>query len=110
MQTMIYHTHCHRVRELKASTLTDMLASLGAFKEENTLVNDFTLACEADSKGRTGHEQDNYPQADYLLQAAAAARQADTSSAINGDLQGSQIGEAIRRIRIKAVSNFIRSV
>jgi tRNA nucleotidyltransferase (CCA-adding enzyme) len=110
MHTMIYHTHCHRVTELKASTLTDMLGSLGAFKAENNLINDFVLACEADSKGRTGYEHHTYPQADYLLQAATAARNIDTSSVIGGDLKGSQIGEAIRRLRIKAVASFIKSV
>ena len=110
MQTMVYHTHCHRVTELKASTLTDMLSSLGVFKEKNELIDDFVLACEADSKGRTGYENNDYPQADYLLQAATAARQVDTSRVINSDLKGAQIGEAIRRLRIKAVAEFIRSV
>ena len=32
LQVMQYHTHCHRAFELRASTLTDMLAALGAYK------------------------------------------------------------------------------
>ena len=49
---MLYHTHCHKIFELKASTLTDMLHSLGAFKPASN-IKDFLAACEADAKGRT---------------------------------------------------------
>ena len=106
---MHYHTHCHRVFELRATTLTDMLGALGAFKSINN-VKQFTLACEADAKGRTGLEKKPYPQSAYLLKAADAALSIDTSAILNSDLQGARIGEAIRRLRIKAVSDFIKSV
>ncbi|WP_333873664.1 multifunctional CCA addition/repair protein [Methylobacter sp.] len=108
LQVMQYHTHCHRAFELRASTLTDMLAALGAFKPVNKL-SEFILACEADAKGRTGFENSPYPQADLLIGAARAAASVDTSAILNGELKGAQIGEAIRRLRIKAVSEFIKS-
>ena len=52
---MRYHGHCHKAFELRASTLTDTLAALGAFKANNHL-EPFLLACEADARGRTGLE------------------------------------------------------
>ncbi|MGR9012737.1 MAG: multifunctional CCA addition/repair protein [Gammaproteobacteria bacterium] len=107
MQVMRYHTLCHRVFELRASTITDMLAALGAFKPRHNL-SDFLLACEADAKGRAGLESTPYPQAELLIGAAKAAS-VDTSSILNGELKGAQIGEAIRRLRIKAVAEFIKS-
>lgn len=100
---MAYHTHCHRVFELKASTVVDMLGSLHAFKSSKSLVNDFVLACEADAKGRTGLENNPYPQADYLLKLEQAACHIDTSAILNSGLQGVQIGDAIRQLRISAV-------
>ncbi|TRW99044.1 multifunctional CCA addition/repair protein [Candidatus Methylobacter oryzae] len=106
LQVMQYHTHCHRAFELRASTLTDMLSALGAFKPANKLT-EFLLACEADAKGRTGFENAPYPQAGLLSGAAKAAAAVDTSAIVNGELKGQQIGEAIRRLRIKAVSEFI---
>ncbi len=109
LQVMQYHTHCHRVFELKASTLTDMLGSLGAFKTSSSIVEDFVLACEADAKGRTGLENNPYPQAFFVLQAANAACNVNTSDILNGQLEGSKIGDAIRRLRIKAVAEFIKS-
>lgn len=108
-QVMNYHTHCHRIFELKASTLTDLLASLSAFKPKNTMVNDFAVACEADSKGRTGLENKPYPQSIYLLNAAKAANKVNTTEVLNSGLKGAKIGEAIRQLRITAVSQFIKS-
>ena len=107
---MLYHTHCHRVFELKASTLTDMLGSLSTFKATNSVIEDFVLACEADAKGRTGLENKPYPQSAYLLKAAEAARAVNASEIINSDLQGPQIGEALRQSRIQAVAKHIKSV
>ena len=108
MHVMQYHTHCHKVFELRASTLTDVLIALGAFKPNNTLA-DFLLACEADAKGRTGLEHLPYPQAEMLQRAAKAAASVDTAAIINSDLQGVEIGTAIRRLRIKAVTEVINA-
>ncbi|MFI3198764.1 MAG: multifunctional CCA addition/repair protein [Methylococcaceae bacterium] len=108
MHVMQYHTHCHKVFELRASTLTDVLIALGAFKPNNTLA-DFLLACEADAKGRTGLEHAPYPQAKMLERAAKAAASVDITTIINSDLQGVQIGTAIRRLRIKAVTEVINA-
>lgn len=101
---MQYHTHCHKVTELKPSTLVDLLNTLGAFKQHNQFP-EFLLACEADAKGRAGLENKTYPQAAYLRTAAKTAASVDTSALMNGDLQGAEIGEAIRRLRIQAVAD-----
>ena len=106
MQVMQYHTHCHKAFELKASTLTDMLIVLNAFKP-NSCLQAFILACKADARGRTGFEQVAYPQADLLTLAASAGSSIDTSTVLNGKLQGAEIGIALRDLRIKAVAEVI---
>ena len=106
IHVMQYHTHCHKAFELRASTLTDMLGVLGAFKANNTL-HEFLLACEADAKGRTGFEQIAYAQAALIKLAAKAAASVDTSAILNSELEGAKIGAAIRRLRIKAVAEVI---
>jgi tRNA nucleotidyltransferase (CCA-adding enzyme) len=105
-QVMQYHTHCHRVYELRAATITDMLQTLGAFKPKHSL-QDFLLACEADMKGRTGFEQRPYPQAVYLAGAATAAASVDTTEILASGLKGAQIGEAIRSLRVNAIKRFM---
>ena len=108
MQVMQYHTHCHKVTELKPSTLVDLLQALGAFKQ-HTQFPEFLLACEADAKGRTGLENKPYPQADYLRSTAKAAASVDTASLMDRNLQGAAIGEAIRQLRIQAVAEMTRN-
>lgn len=110
IQVMAQHTRCHRAFELKASTLTDLLASLGVFKPSHSIIDDFLLACEADSKGRTGLENRPYPQADYLKKASEIASAVDISEILSSKLTGSKIGDAIRQLRIKAIAEFIKSV
>lgn len=105
VQVMEYHTHCHRALELRADTLVDMLLAIGAFKPENRL-EEFLAACEADARGRTGFEGCDYPQADYIRGAAAAAAVADTDGLLGQGLRGRQISAAIRRSRIQAVNNY----
>jgi tRNA nucleotidyltransferase (CCA-adding enzyme) len=108
IHVMQYHTHCHKAFELRASTLTDALGVLGAFKANNTL-HEFLLACEADAKGRTGFEHTSYPQAEMIKLAAKAAASVDTSAILSSELEGAKIGEAIRRLRIKAVADVINT-
>ena len=108
LQVMQYHTHCHRAFELRASTIADMLAALGAYKQTNKLP-EFLLACEADAKGRTGFEHVSYPQAEMINLAAKSAASIDTSAILYSELQGAEIGEAIHRLRIKAIADAINT-
>ncbi|MDD1611680.1 MAG: multifunctional CCA addition/repair protein [Methylococcaceae bacterium] len=107
LQVARYHTHCHRVFELRPGTLTDTLAALGAFKPRHSLLEDFLLACEADARGRTGFEDRPYPQANFIRSAAKAGITVDTTQVLNSKLSGPEIGESIRRLRIAAISEFI---
>jgi tRNA nucleotidyltransferase (CCA-adding enzyme) len=108
LHAMEYHTHCHKAFELNASTLTNVLGFLGAFKNSSNL-DVFLLVCEADAKGRTGLENLPYPQAVLLKQANQAAISIDTSSILTSDIKGAKIGEAIHRLRTKAVTEAINN-
>lgn len=107
-QVMQFHTHCHQAEQLRPGTLTDTLATLGAFKPNSTL-EAFLLACEADARGRCGFENRDYPQRSLFQTAAAAANAADISAVVNGNLKGADIGAAIRRLRIAAVSDVVNA-
>lgn len=102
---MRYHTHCHRALELRPKKLAVLLAALGAFKQ-NSLVDNFLIACEADLKGRTGLENADYPQAEYIKGAQRAAAAVDTSEVIKDAIAGPQIGEAIINLRAGAIGQF----
>lgn len=107
-KVMAYHTHCHRAFELKASTLLNMFEALGFFRQPEKLTL-FLLACEADSKGRLGFEDKDYPQAQWLKQAFYAANHVDVKAFIAQGLAGKDIGEALRKKRLEAIQQLTRS-
>lgn len=74
-----YHTHCHRVAELRPVTILRLLESLDAFRRPEQMEL-FLLVCEADARGRTGFEQRPYPQADILRKALRAAAAVDVAA------------------------------
>jgi tRNA nucleotidyltransferase (CCA-adding enzyme) len=96
-----YHANCHRVAELRATTLLDTLEALDAFRRPER-VEQFVLACEADFRGRPGYTERDYPQAALFRQALAAARAVDTAMAVAGKT-GPAAGEAIRAARLAAI-------
>ncbi len=99
-----YHTHCHRALELKPSTLLDTLQNLDAFRQPQRL-EDFLLACTADSRGRTGFENSAYPQADWFRAAFDAANKVDTKALVAEGLQGNEIGARVRSLRLAAITD-----
>lgn len=98
-----YHLNAHRVAELRDSTLLDLLEQVDAFRRPARF-EQFVLACEADARGRKGLENRDYPQADYLRRARAAAAAATLDSAEREGLAGPQIAQRLRAARIAALA------
>ncbi|OUR84973.1 multifunctional CCA tRNA nucleotidyl transferase/2'3'-cyclic phosphodiesterase/2'nucleotidase/phosphatase [Cycloclasticus sp. 44_32_T64] len=106
-KVMEYHSHCHRAFELKAATLLKLLGALGAFRQTEKL-EQFLLACEADSKGRLGFEDHAYPQATWLKQAYLAANAVTSKEFVERGLVGKQIGDAIYKKRLQVIQDLKR--
>ncbi|ROM78071.1 multifunctional CCA tRNA nucleotidyl transferase/2'3'-cyclic phosphodiesterase/2'nucleotidase/phosphatase [Pseudomonas brassicacearum] len=100
-----YHTHSHRALELKASTLLELLQSFDVYRRPQRF-EEFIAACEMDARGRKGFEQRSYPQADYLRGAAAAARGVAVQPLLDKGFKGSELGEAIKRERLRALKAY----
>lgn len=94
-----YHTHCHRALELKPKTLLKVLKASDAFRRPERF-EQFLLCCEADARGRTGFEQRDYPQADYLRQALRKCQSIDNRAIAERGLTGKEFGEALERERL----------
>ena len=98
------HLNAHRAFELKPTTVLKLLGALDALRRPARL-DLFLAACEADKRGRLGHEHDDYPQADYLRQARAVAAAIDASGFVAQGLTGPAIGEAMAQARIDAIGH-----
>jgi tRNA nucleotidyltransferase (CCA-adding enzyme) len=100
-----FHGHAHKAQELRASTLLKVLERIDAFRRPERF-DKFLLACEADSRGRTGFEERPYPQAEFLRSALRAAARVSGRDLAREGLEGAQIGEALKRKRLQAISGW----
>jgi tRNA nucleotidyltransferase (CCA-adding enzyme) len=108
MLTARFHAHCHRVAELRAATLVDTFEAMDAFRKPERAAR-FALACEADFRGRPGHDERPYPQRGRFLAALAAARGVETAALAAGLKDGAEIARRIRAARIAAVRAVVSS-
>jgi tRNA nucleotidyltransferase (CCA-adding enzyme) len=99
-----YHLHMHRAMELRGDTLLRLLEATGALRQPERLEL-FLQACEADSRGRLGMEDRDYPQADYLRRAQKRAAAITAADLKEPGLEGKAIGEALRKARIRQLNH-----
>ena len=97
------HILIHRCRELRATTLLDLLQRCDALRRPER----FGLlleVCRADAQGRLGKHDSAYPQADYLQLIVQAASSIDAGAIAKGCEDKSQIPDAVRSARLQAIS------
>jgi tRNA nucleotidyltransferase (CCA-adding enzyme) len=102
-----YHGNIHRARELRASSIVGLLYDCDALRRPERFVQ-ILQTCESDAHGRTGHENDRYPQAEYLLAALKAAQGVDAGAIARQCADSNLIAEKVREARIQAVENAVR--
>jgi tRNA nucleotidyltransferase (CCA-adding enzyme) len=94
------HGHIHQSLGLGADAVLRLLQRCDALRRPARF-HDVLLACEADARGRLGHEEDDYPQARRLADALQAALAVDTAplaaSLQQQGLRPVQLGPAIAR-------------
>ena len=102
-----YHLHYHRAAELRPDTLLRTLNALDAFRRPERFAQ-WLLACEADSRGRTGYEDRDTPQTGLWQRAFAAAAAIDTAPLVARGLEGTAIRDELQRLRIEAIKQATR--
>jgi tRNA nucleotidyltransferase (CCA-adding enzyme) len=98
------HLNVHRLDEMKASTVHDLIARCDGFRKPER-IDQLGLFCEADKRGRLGLENTAYPSRTLLNKYHAAAISVTFKDIDSAGLQGPQISEAMRRARIKAIAS-----
>jgi tRNA nucleotidyltransferase (CCA-adding enzyme) len=97
------HLNAHRAFELKPATVLKLLTELDALRRPERL-EIFLAACEADKRGRLGQQDADYPQADFLRRARAAAAAVNAASFVEQGLRGPDIGKAMEQARTRAIA------
>jgi tRNA nucleotidyltransferase (CCA-adding enzyme) len=98
-----YHGIVHRAFELKPKTILDFMEHADAFRRPERFTQAL-LACEADSRGRTGLESEPYPQRAYLQSACAAAAAIKPTAEEITSLGGAKIAERLHQRRVRAIA------
>ena len=96
------HLNVHRLFELKDATVLKLLERCDGFRQPGRIAQ-LALVCEADKRGRTGLENEPYPQRAELLRlhtAACAVKAADVATGLSGPA----VGEAMRDARVRAIA------
>jgi tRNA nucleotidyltransferase (CCA-adding enzyme) len=98
-----YHGIVHRAFELEPETILDFMEHADAFRRPERFTQAL-LACEADSRGRTGLESEPYPQRAYLQSARAAAAAIKPTPEEITSLGGAKIAERLHQRRVRAIA------
>jgi tRNA nucleotidyltransferase (CCA-adding enzyme) len=96
------HLNVHRFDELRARTVDALITRCDGYRKPARIAQ-IALVCEADKRGRSGHEHDSYPQGQALVaahQVAMAVRAGDLGLSFSGPA----LGEAVRKARIAAIA------
>ncbi len=99
MKTAEFHTHIHRFDELTPQTVLKLFKAFGVSKDLSTF-SQFIDSCIADSRGRLGFENVEYPQAKSALKLAYQFQQFNPNAVIKDGMSGEQIGQAIHQAQV----------
>ena len=102
-----YHSDVHRARELRPDTIVRLFQNCDAWRRPER----FELllqVCVCDAHGRTGHESDAYPQADYLMRVLRATQAVNAGDIARNCTDQNLIAEKVREARILAVEHAIQ--
>ena len=97
-----YHLHYHRAAEMTDEEFLETLMGLDAFRRPQRF-EEFLLACEADSRGRPGYEDQQFEQPTIFRRAYAAAAAIDAGALAKQGLQGEAIAAELARLRLAKI-------
>ena len=96
-----YHGKLHQALSMQAPALLNFLIELDAIRKPARF-NEFLLACESDSRGRTGKESCATPAADLMLKMLAALS-VDAGSVASNYSEPEKIKFAVYEARLEAL-------
>ena len=99
----MYHTHIHRAFELKPSTILTLFNNIDLWRKPERLQK-ILIACKADSRGRTGFEEVEYSQVEYITELADACLEITAKQFIEQGIVGKEIGEAMAQERVEVIA------
>lgn len=101
-----FHGKLHQASKMRPDTLLEFLMELDAIRQPERF-NDFLKACEADSRGRTGLESCDLPEAELLKKALKAVLSVDAGAIAQGFNEPEKIKTALFEARLVAIKQVV---
>ncbi|MCL2913458.1 multifunctional CCA addition/repair protein [Shewanella corallii] len=99
------HQNLHNAFELRPETLLKQFDKADIWRKPERLEK-LLLVCQADSRGRTGFENADYPQADYLHEAYKIAAAVEVKQIVDAGFKGPEIRDELQKRRMNMLSEF----
>lgn len=100
-----YHDLIHTVNKLRPETLLKLFDAIDVWRKPERL-EQMIITSEADARGRTGFEENPYPQGDYLRAAFQIANGVSVQEVVASGLQGLAIRDELKRRRQLALAQW----
>ena len=107
--TARHHGVVHRALELRPSTMLELLEKTDAVRRPERFLS-LLVACEADARGRTGLEEQPYPQAELLRRAQHEIASVSVPEEARSGLSGNAIKEWLRAQRLEVLTNLVNQM
>ncbi|MFM2477652.1 multifunctional CCA addition/repair protein [Celerinatantimonas sp. MCCC 1A17872] len=98
-----WHIQCHKQAELSDEQLLNLLDQCDVWRKPQRF-EQLLDVCQSDIRGRTGHEQDDYPQKAILLNYLHHLQQIPVSEIVKAGYKGAQIKEQLTLQRLGKLS------
>ncbi|HEI8867021.1 TPA: multifunctional CCA addition/repair protein [Serratia odorifera] len=103
-----YHDLIHTANKLRPETLLKLFDAIDVWRKPQRL-EQMILTSEADARGRTGFEENPYPQGDYLRAAYRVAQGVAVKEVVDSGFQGLAIRDEVKRRRQQALAQWKRA-
>lgn len=98
-----YHTHIHKALELRPETLLKVFNAFDVWRKPERF-QAFLLVCLADTRGRLGFENRDYPQIAYVNAMLEAALRVNVQQVIEAGFEKQGIRDELNRRRTFAIA------
>lgn len=100
-----FHDVVHTISRQPAEALVALFDRLDAWRKPQR-IEQIALTSEADARGRTGFENNAYPQGDYLRQAFDIVLNVSTKEVVAAGYKGAEVREELTRRRVAALGRW----
>ena len=100
-----FHDLVHTVERQSPEALVGLFDRIDAWRKPHR-VEQIALTSEADARGRTGFENNPYPQGDYLRKAFAIVQSVSPKEVVEAGYKGIEVREELTRRRLTALTRW----